>query len=62
MRSCEHKLDVWVTQHGEEIKFCNLETGHLLNIVAMLHRRDDCPQRNKLISLHKEVVKRLQDW
>lgn len=61
---CKHDLDVWITQEGKRIAFKDLDTSHLLNIVALLYRgwENNNPQRNKLISLEKELVRRLNVW
>jgi hypothetical protein len=64
MPSHVHKemlLDTWVSQTGVQIKIKDLSTDHLLNIVALLYCRGgkDNPQRMKLVTLEKEVVKRL---
>lgn len=54
-------LDEWRSASGTTAKIAELETGHLLNIVAKLYRPDGVRnnQRNKLVTLEKEVVKRL---
>lgn len=53
----------WVTQHGETIKIEELDLSHLLNIVALLYRKggEDNPQRPKLVTLEKEIMKRFKD-
>lgn len=54
-------LDKWTSQDGTVKEIKQLELDHLLNIVAMLHRRQgrENVQRNKLVTLEKELVKRL---
>lgn len=53
------RLDSWTSQDGRTTKFCDLKMDHLLNIVAVLERNKDNLQRHKIISLKKELVKRL---
>lgn len=61
--SKRNNLSTWETQAGDIIDICKLETPHLLNIVAMLHRKgsEKNPQRSKLVTLEKEAIRRLQE-
>jgi hypothetical protein len=55
-------LDEWQSSNGRITKIAELDTDHLLNIVAKLHRESgqSCNgQRNKLVTLEKEALKRL---
>lgn len=52
-------LDSWMSSDGRITKICDLEENHLMNIVAVLTRTKDNPQRGKIISLKKELYKRL---
>lgn len=60
--SIHEKYGVWITGTGDEINIVDLDLSHLLNIVALLYRKggEDNPQRPKLVSLEKEVIKRLK--
>ncbi len=57
------KLHMWIDKEGGEMLIKELETAHLLNIVAMLYRKEGKKnfQRHKLVTLEKELVKRLQE-
>lgn len=54
-------LSTWETQNGDIIPIKDLEMSHLLNIVALLYRKgqEKNAQRHKLVTLEKEVIKRL---
>lgn len=56
------ELSMWVDKEGNGIKFADMDLAHLLNVVAMLHRKEGKKneQRSKLVSLEKELAKRLQ--
>jgi len=58
-------VDSWKTSEGKKIKIVKLETPHLASIVALLLRNEKDgkknPQRSKIISLKKELVKRLSE-
>lgn len=60
-KTASKRIDVWVSKDGQETAFTDLKMDHLLNIVALLHRgwEHDNPQRHKLITLEKELLKRL---
>lgn len=57
------KLHMWIDKEGGEMPIKELGTAHLLNIVAMLYRKEGKKnfQRHKLVTLEKELVKRLQE-
>ena len=58
-------VNSWKTSEGKKIKIVKLETPHLASIVALLLRNEKDgkknPQRSKIISLKKELVKRLSE-
>lgn len=54
-------LDEWMSQDGRTTKIKELGTAHLLSICALLYRRHEGEngQRNKLVTIEKEIVRRL---
>lgn len=56
-------LSVWVDSNGGGIPFKDMTTAHLMNVVAMLYRREGGKntQRSKLVTLEKELLRRLKE-
>lgn len=56
-------LSVWVARDGSGIPFREMTTAHLTNVIAMLYREGGKgnDQRSKLVSLEKELLRRLKE-
>lgn len=57
--SMEQRLDAWIMDNGMALEFKDLETPILKMIINMLTDDKEHWQRHKLVSLEKELAKRM---